>query len=410
MQSKRIIFSGGGTGGGTYPAIAVAQALLAAHPNTQILWIGSVNGIERELVENAGIRFVAALSGPIVGKNILQRVSSLLKIGIGTLSALRHYVRFRPDALLMTGGWPVLPATLAAILMRVPFAVLLPDIEPGSTISRLARYADRILTTTSQSSQYFKNITVIETGYPIRPALLEAAGFSVSGEQIIDDDLVQQARSHFDLDASVPTVLIFGGSKGTRSLNKAVMDALTSLTAAANVIHISGAADWDYVQKRAVDRVVTDMSGEIDPNEAKRFGRDTIDLDAATTRRYHPYQYLHTQEMALALAAADVVVSRSGASVLGEFPLFELPAILVPYPFTWRYQKVNADFLVEQGAAIRLDDEQLDDQLSNNLVALLRDNTRRRHMAGAMGRMKRPEAAAQAAAELYSMAAKKAAR
>lgn len=406
MTSKRIVISGGGTGGGTYPAIAVAKALRDQHPDTDILWVGSRSGIERGLVTKAGIRFVGVPGGPIVGKSRLQQLSSLIKLGIGTLAAVVRYLTFRPQAMMMTGGWPVLPATLAAIVLRVPFAVLLPDIEPGTTIKRLARYAARIFTTTPQSVTYFDADKVIETGYPIRPALLEAAGYRQDGVRGHKENLRAQALDYFQISDDLPTVLIFGGSKGTRSLNKATMDALPELVKFANVIHISGKADWSYVQQRAISRVMADMSGEIDPEEEKRFGRDTIDLDAATTKRYHAYEYLHTQDMAHALSGADLVVSRAGASVLGEFPLFELPAILVPYPFTWRYQKVNADFLVSEGAAIRLDDEQLDEALLPTLQSLIQDDAKRQQMGQQMAKFKRPDAAARAADALYALAVK----
>lgn len=401
MSKLRIIFSGGGTGGGTYPAIAVAQAVQHKYPHAQILWIGSASGIERNLVEKAGIRFVGVPGGPIVGKSKLKQVLSLLKLGIGTLLALIRFLTFRPHTMLMTGGWPVLPATLASVILRVPFAVLLPDIEPGTTIKRLARYAAVILTTTPQSAAYFKHQDIVEVGYPLRPELLYAAGYSPLGEQ---DAPGQQQHEPFDLDETAPTVLIFGGSKGTRSLNKATMDALAALTAMANVIHISGTSDWDYVQQRAIQRVMADMSGEIDPDEQKRFGRDTIDLEAATTQRYYPYEYLHTSDMARALTAADLVVSRAGASILGEFPLFELPAILVPYPYTWQYQKVNADFLVEQGAAIRINDDQLDERLLVTVTELLADSDRLQEMSRQMGRFKRPNSAERAADALVKIA------
>jgi UDP-N-acetylglucosamine:LPS N-acetylglucosamine transferase len=119
--------------------------------------------------------------------------------------------------------------------------------------------------------------------------------------------------------------------------------------------------------------------------------------------RYHPHAYLH-EDMGLALAAADLVISRAGAGTLGEFPLFGVPAILVPYPHAWRYQKVNADFLVERGAAQRLDDASLAADLVPTLLHLLDDAGARRAMADRARALAVPDAGARVAAELRSLA------
>jgi UDP-N-acetylglucosamine--N-acetylmuramyl-(pentapeptide) pyrophosphoryl-undecaprenol N-acetylglucosamine transferase len=126
------------------------------------------------------------------------------------------------------------------------------------------------------------------------------------------------------LDPALPVLLVFGGSKGARSINRALLEALPGLLPEMQVLHISGNLDWPEV-------------------EAARSALSTGEA-AAWAERYHAFPYLH-DEMGAALAAADLVVARAGASTLGEFPALGLPAILVPYPHAWRYQKVNADYL-----------------------------------------------------------------
>jgi UDP-N-acetylglucosamine:LPS N-acetylglucosamine transferase len=129
------------------------------------------------------------------------------------------------------------------------------------------------------------------------------------------------------------------------------------------------------------------------------------ELSGEQAERYHAYPYLHEQ-MGAALAAADLAVSRAGASALGEFPLFGLPAVLVPYPHAWRYQKVNAEHLARNGGALVLDDTRLKDGLLPTVSALLDDPARLNAMRSAMRAMARPDAAERIAAELVKLAEK----
>ncbi len=147
-----------------------------------------------------------------------------------------------------------------------------------------------------------------------------------------------------------PVLLVSGGSKGARSINNAVLANLPALVEMAQVIHITGELDWPVVEAK-MKELTTDA---ICPLPA--------------------FPYLH-EEMGAALAAADLALSRAGASTLGEYPLFGLPAILVPYPHAWRYQKVNADYLVQHGAAVMLEDAKLSDQLLPTVNDLLESSS-----------------------------------
>jgi UDP-N-acetylglucosamine--N-acetylmuramyl-(pentapeptide) pyrophosphoryl-undecaprenol N-acetylglucosamine transferase len=154
------------------------------------------------------------------------------------------------------------------------------------------------------------------------------------------------------------------------------MAALPELLQAAQVLHISGQLDWAEVEQARLT---------LSPEQAAR---------------YRLYPYLH-QEMAAALACADLALTRAGASCLGELPLFGLPAILAPYPYAWRYQRVNADYLASRGAAEVVEDAELSQKLLPLVHALLADQPRRQQMAQAMRQLARP-AAAQHIAELLS--------
>ncbi len=180
-----------------------------------------------------------------------------------------------------------------------------------------------------------------------------------------------------------PVVLVQGGSRGARSINRALWRILPGLLGRAQVIHLTGEGEWTQV------------------------AREQKKLSPPRLADYHPYPYLH-DEMAAALVSADVVVSRAGASALGEYPVFGLPAILVPYPHAWRYQKVNADYLVDRGAAIQLADEELNVRLWPALVELLDDEESLNAMSQASRALAMPNASRAIAEEILAVGQMKA--
>ena len=173
-------------------------------------------------------------------------------------------------------------------------------------------------------------------------------------------------------------LLVLGGSKGAHSINLAVLNHLSALLEKFEVIHISGDTDWQLVES---------AREQLPPNLAER---------------YHAMSYLH--EMGAALASADLVVSRAGASCLGEYPLFGLPAVLVPYPYAWRYQKVNADYLARRGAAITLEDHRINDDLLVTLNVLIENPNKLKAMRAAMFEVSHPRAAEKIASALIQLA------
>jgi UDP-N-acetylglucosamine--N-acetylmuramyl-(pentapeptide) pyrophosphoryl-undecaprenol N-acetylglucosamine transferase len=160
-----------------------------------------------------------------------------------------------------------------------------------------------------------------------------------------------------------------------------VLAGLKELLKEMQIIHLSGNRDWAEVEAA---RITLEKDLQTDP---------------VLTKRYRAFPYLH-DEMGAALVAADVGLSRSGASSLGEFPLVGLPAILVPYPHSWRYQKVNAEYLAQRDAALILEDRDLLEQLVPNVQDLIRDPAKRKRMTNAMRSLARPEAARSIAALL----------
>lgn len=320
--------------------------------------------MERELVTREGIEFNAIQGGAVVGVGALGALRGLIKLALGTLQSFSIVNRFKPDALYVTGGFTAIPVTFVCWLLRIPILVYLPDIEPGSAVKLVARFAATVAVTAEESRMYFPNKNVAVTGYPLRGGLLTATR--------------EAAALQFNLTPSRKTLLVFGGSRGARSINLAVLDVLNDLLDEFQVIHISGELDWETVEARR---------GQL--SEAKRV-------------HYHAFPYLH-EEMALAFAASDLVVCRAGASTLGENPMMGLAAILVPYPYAWRYQKVNADYLAERGAAIRLNDEDLKKNLLTMIQNVMRDPERLSAMRSAARKLAVPDAADRIAFEIRKL-------
>jgi UDP-N-acetylglucosamine--N-acetylmuramyl-(pentapeptide) pyrophosphoryl-undecaprenol N-acetylglucosamine transferase len=252
---------------------------------------------------------------------------------------------------------------------RRPKVAYVPDLEPGLALRFVSRGAAAVCVTADESRAFYPaSQRVVVSGYPVR-ADLRSVGKA-------------EARARLGLDPAGPVLLVSGGSRGARSINMAVWSCLEELLQSAQVVHVTGELDWprvDAVRER---------------------------LEETLGRRYHPHAYLH-EEMGLALAAADLAVARAGASALGELPLFGLPAALVPYPYAWRYQRLNAQHLARSGAAVVLEDAALGSQLLPAVRSLLGDADRLRYMAEASRRQSRPDAAQAIAAELERAAGRR---
>jgi UDP-N-acetylglucosamine--N-acetylmuramyl-(pentapeptide) pyrophosphoryl-undecaprenol N-acetylglucosamine transferase len=365
-----------------YPALAVLDAVKNDDPDSEspwtergILWVGSQGGMEGDLVTRAGVPFRSIPAAGAHGVGLRALPGNLWQLWLGFVASRRFLREFRPDVLFFTGGYVAMPMAFAGRLpirnMKRPRSLLfVPDIEPGLALKILARFADQIALTAQESRSYLRgNARTRVTGYPIRRDL--AAWNKV------------EALKKLGLKENLPVLLVFGGSRGARSINRALLSGLPELLSLVQVVHISGSLDWAEIE-----------------TARERFA---VELPDALFNRYHAYSYLH-EEMGAALAAADLVVSRAGASCLGEYPLFGLPAILVPYPHAWRYQRVNAAYLEERGAAVVVEDQELVEQLVPQVRSLLNDHQRLARMSSAMRALDKPEAAREIAVMVRSLA------
>ena len=326
--------------------------------------------MEADLVKRSGVPYQAIPAAGIHGVGLKALPSNFLQLGRGYVAARRILSQFRPDVIFFTGGFIAAPLILAARvpqrgLRRPRSLVYVPDIEPGWALKFLIRFSDHSALTTQDSRAFLPaSAKTTVTGYPVRA------------------DLQRWDRSDalraLNLNDTLPVLSVLGGSKGARSINQALFGVLPSLLETMQVVHLTGQLDWE---------------------EAERvFGS----LPAAIKDRYHPYAYLH-EEIGAVLASADIVLSRAGASTLGELPLFGKPAVLVPYPYAWRYQRVNAEYLVRRGAALMVKDEDLPAQILPLVRDLIADAGRREKMAAAMQALVMPQAAADIANILTGM-------
>ena len=355
----RLLICAGGTGGHVYPALAMVTELLRQGVQKEdILWIGTRGKMEETLVPRAGLRLETLAGGAVVSSAPLHvRMMNATRLVWGTGTASKHIRQFKPDVMFMTGGYTAVPVTLAAWLKRIPSGIFLPDIEPGATIKGLQRFARKIACTTEKTNAFLPQEKLVVTGYPVRPELRAANELSKT-----------DALAQFDLHEGRPTLFVFGGSRGAQNINRALMANLPELLRTMQVIHVSGTFTWDEVE------------------------RNTATLPAELRQWYRPFPYLH-ERMGAAFRAADLVLARAGASMLGECPAFGLPAILVPLTFAWRYQKVNADYLTQQGAAIQSTDERLESELLSLVNGILQDQTRLAAMQTAARALDIPDAA-----------------
>ncbi len=334
-----------------YPALSILQAI--GDRASDVLWVGGEGGMEADLVAAKGIPFKSVPAAGVHGVGFARLPGNLIKLMKGILASRRILREFHPDVLLFTGGFVAVPMALAGI--KTNSLLYVPDIEPGLALRTLARFSDKIALTAAESFKYFKSSEKLSvTGYPTRRDFVAIPK--------------SEARANLDLKNDLPVLLVVGGSKGAHLINQALLPNLPALLSDFQMIHITGSNDW-----QECNELKTKLLPELSAN-------------------YHPYAYLH-QEISDAFSAADLAISRAGASILGELPLVGLPAILVPYPFAWRYQKVNAEYLADRGAAVMIENSALETGVVPALQDLFADASRLDSMRIAMASLATPDAA-----------------
>jgi UDP-N-acetylglucosamine--N-acetylmuramyl-(pentapeptide) pyrophosphoryl-undecaprenol N-acetylglucosamine transferase len=360
----RVLVSGGGTAGHVYPALAVAHAL-TERGGHEVAFVGAPGSLEQRLAAEARIRFIAVRASGWDRARPLTLVVGALSTVASLFRCSRIIRDERADAVLGFGGYVPLAIGLAAVMGGVPLVLHEQNAVPGVANRVLARWADAVCVTYEVSAQGLRHPErVVVTGDPVRE--------SISGADR------ERGRAAFGVTAGETLLLVFGGSRGARHLNQAVVGLYQTLSVVpgVRVVHIAGP-----LEAATVKAALAQSAGSEQP--AWWAVEEYVD------------------GMGDLLAAADLVVCRAGATTLAELSVLGCASVLVPYPYaTDDHQTRNAEPFVAAGAAVSVADPDLDDASFGTLVtSLLSDPSRRAIMAAAARSLGRP-AAAEAVAEV----------
>ena len=352
----RVIFAGGGTGGHLFPGLAVAQEFLRRDGTTQILFVGTEQGIEFRVLPKEGFKLETLNVKGMKGRGLRGVLDALYGVPAGVLRSLAIIKQFRPDCIIGLGGYASAPMLVAGKLKGIRCAVMEQNLRPGFTNKILSRWADRVFIAYAESAAYFTGARVVECGNPVRwqtvPEVVKREKFSL---------------------------LVFGGSAGARRINFAVVDALKQLSDLAPrlfVTHQTGQLDYAAIQKAYA----------------------ALPFEAEVT----PF----IDRMDRAYALADLVLCRAGATTVAELTVLGKAAILVPYPYAiYDHQRANALALERRGAAEMILDQEVNGEiLAAKIRSFVNDRGRLERMAAAARAMGRPHAAATIVDECYAMA------
>lgn len=326
-----IVIAGGGTGGHVFPAIAIAKELTMKIANLKITFIGTTKGIESKIVPKEGydIRFIK--SEGLVGKDLLSTIRSAIKIPLSLKDSQRILKELQPELVLGVGGYSSGPVVLSASMMGIPTMIHEQNTLPGLTNKLLGKFVDTVAVTYHESIRFFPQEKTYLTGNPVRMEILK-------GDR-------GRGYKKFSLNKDLFTIFVFGGSLGATHINNAVSEALAYLEPFKDKIqflHQTGDKDLDAVKEAY---------------RMREFKGTVI-----------PFAY----EMADAYAAADLIISRAGATTLAELTACGKAAILVPYPFAaGNHQEINARKLWDVGAAQMILDKDLNGKTLSELIKYL---------------------------------------
>jgi UDP-N-acetylglucosamine--N-acetylmuramyl-(pentapeptide) pyrophosphoryl-undecaprenol N-acetylglucosamine transferase len=349
----KIVFTGGGTGGHFYPIIAVAEAINQVVAERRLIqprlvYMAPEPFDELALLENS-ITFTSSPAGKVRRYFALSNFTDFFRTLYGAFWSFFKLLADIPDVVFSKGGYASVPTVLAAHWLGVPIVIHESDSKPGRANLFAAKYADRIAVSFESSIQYFPEKVrskIALTGIPVRAVLAHP--------------LPEGATQELGLDPSVPTVLIIGGSLGSRRINDTIVQGIPQLIEHVNVVHQTGKDNFTEVESLA----------------------KVIIGNSPYANRYHAFPYLTRDSLRMAAGASSLVVSRAGATAITEISLWGKPSILIPIPESVSHdQRTNAYAYAHTGAAVVLEEENL---TPNILVSEIRRITSDRALSSRM--------------------------
>jgi UDP-N-acetylglucosamine--N-acetylmuramyl-(pentapeptide) pyrophosphoryl-undecaprenol N-acetylglucosamine transferase len=361
LSELRILIAGGGTGGHIIPALAVAHELVENH-GAEVLFVGTARGLEIRLVPEAGFRLRLIDVGPLKNVSLMTRLRTMLQLPRSIGECKRLIREFRPSVVFGVGGYASGPAMAAALWMKVPTMVFEPNAMPGLANRLVGKRVQAAAVNFPTATRWFNNSEV--TGIPVRPRF-----FTI------------QAPT-----GAAPQLLVFGGSQGARIFNThlpAIMQALLDVVPTLTVVHQSGARHFEATEAAYA-------------------------ASGADPARWQVCPFF--DDMPACFSSANLIMARSGASTVAELAAAGKPALLVPFAAAAdEHQRRNAEAMVAAGAAVMLQERELDEpgRLLSELTGLLADKERLVVMSAAARTQAHPSAAEKIAERLVALATEK---
>jgi len=353
IQPYRLIISGGGTGGHIFPAIAIANAFRERHPDAHILFVGARGRMEMTRVPEAGYEIIGLWISGIQRKFAFSNFLFPFKLLVSYLRAVVIVKRYKPHVVVGTGGFASGPMMIAATRFNIPAVIQEQNSFAGLANKQVADKVSKVCVAYEGMEKYFPSSKIVITGNPVRKDILSVK------------DKAEKGKIHFGFEDSHKTLLIIGGSLGARTINESVLAGIDKLIdAGVQVIWQTGKIYYDVIQAQ---------------------------LEKYDKRKVRVFDFL--KEMDLAYAAADVVISRSGALAVSELCIASKPSILVPSPNVAEdHQTKNAMALVEKDAAVMVTDREARANLVDEALRLLFDEQRAHKLSENIAGLARPAA------------------
>ncbi len=358
-MNKRIIIAGGGTGGHIFPAVAIAGALQRQDPGIELLFVGAKGKMEMEKIPQAGYRIEGIDIAGFNRSSLLKNAGLPFKLIRSFFQVGRILRGFRPDAVIGVGGYSSFPVLRAAQARRIPTFIHESNSFAGKSNILLGKKADRIFVASDGMEKFFPANRIIVTGNPVRSSIVNS--------RITRDEAIRS----FSLDPALPTVLSTGGSLGAKGINEAI------------AAHLD---DWRKAEIQLIWQTGKPFAAQAEALSQGRRGIWTGDF---------------IPKMENAFAAADVVISRSGAMSIAELCVVGRPVIFVPFPFAAEdHQTANARNLVDKGAALMVKDSEAKDKLVGMTIGLVKDGPLRQQLKTNIGPLAVTDAADRIAKEI----------